>query len=207
MKNKGKILLARHGSTALNEEGDKIRGWWNVPLSELGHKEVKELGERLKKEKLDFIVASDLGRTMETAQAVSRETGAPILISTLAFRPWNVGTYTGQKSGEVIKELNELYVVGDPDKPVPEGESFNQFKKRVLDGFKEVRKMDTGNNILIVAHHRNDVLEKAWEAMGYPEDYSIDLKIFMSKGMGPAQYRAVADIPVESRTLKGLIKP
>lgn len=189
-KDKRKILLARHGATDLNDNGDSIRGWLNVPLNDHGIEEAYELGEKLKKEDFDIIICSDLKRAVETAQIISDITGKPIEGKTDLLRPWDVGELTGKESKTVIPRMME-YVNKHPDEKVPEGESFNNFKKRFLGGIEKIIESFPSKTILFVAHHRNDRLLNAWIADGCPSNGDFNHEIFNTKGMPPAEYETL----------------
>lgn len=182
------IYLVRHGSTKLNSE-KKIRGWLNVPLDEKGKEEAKATGEKLKG-KVNGLVTSDLDRTQETARIISKETGAPILLVTPAFRPWDVGEYTGKKDTEVLEHIFK-HAEHEPHKKLPGGESFNTFKTRFLYGLKQVIEDHPDDHIAIVTHHRGDRISAAWEREGCPANFAIDMDVFKRKGIEPGDYREI----------------
>lgn len=181
------LILARHGNTALNEDGDKIRGWRDVPLSEKGEQEAKELGKRLKDKQIDAIISSDLTRAKQTAESISKETGVPIIAFTKGLRPWNAGIFTGVESNKVLSKLDEY--IKNPDKQIPEGESFNDFKNRYLDEINHIKRMFPDKLILAVAHHRNNVTLDAWLKAGERPDYQIDPSAMQEKGIPPADFK------------------
>jgi broad specificity phosphatase PhoE len=186
------FYLIRHGATELNSQGgtnkvDKIRGWRNVPLNDKGRQEAKELGEKLKDSGIKVLVHSDMDRAIETAQAIADTTGAKMIASPL-LRPWNVGIYTGRNSNEAHPELVKM-ATNTPDEPIPNGESFNQFKHRAFQGMKQALMEGQGQAMGIVTHHRVERLYNAWRAAGEPEDFSIDLKTMFSHGEDPAAYQ------------------
>ncbi len=181
------LLFARHGNTAMNEDGDKIRGWRNVPLSPKGKKEAVEIGDRLKKEKFDAIISSDLDRAKETAKTISKATGKPIIAHTKGLRPLDAGIFAGQESNKIMSQIQDY--VKNPDKKIPEGESFNTFKKRYLDEINHIKKMFPDKIILVVAHHRNNVVLDAWLKAGEKPDYTLDLPVLLEKGIPPADFK------------------
>jgi phosphoserine phosphatase len=63
------ILLVRHGETAWNREG-RYQGRTDIPLSEVGLRQVADLGKRLASVPLARAVASPLSRARVTAEAV-----------------------------------------------------------------------------------------------------------------------------------------
>ena len=73
-----RFFLARHGETVWNRER-KYQGQSDVPLTDEGRIQAKSLSERLKDEKIDVIYASDLGRTMETAEIIAEHHGRKVV--------------------------------------------------------------------------------------------------------------------------------
>ena len=186
------MFIVRHGSTKMNSD-QKIRGWDDVPLDEEGLKQAEATGEKMKKEKLDGIISSDLIRARQTAEAISRHTGAPILDITDGLRPWSLGYITGQNIEDTLPAILEF--IENPDWTVDKGESFNDFKNRFLDKFDEIQAM--GKNIAIVAHHRNDRLLAAWEKKGMPENREIDASVMNGEGIEPGDYRKISESPTD----------
>lgn len=175
------LTVVRHGSTKLNDSG-KIRGWADVDLDEKGQEEAKEAGEELKKNPPDLLVVSDMKRTQETAEIISKITGSPIKEVSRDFRPWDLGDLTGQSVKGTLPIIQE-YAKEKPDEKIPGGESFNSFKKRFLTGLEEVIKKYKGKNIGIVTHHRGDRIIDGWIKGDMTGD--IDMDSFLSKGIDP----------------------
>jgi broad specificity phosphatase PhoE len=187
LKKERKIILARHGETDANANNDSIRGWIDWPLNDKGIEEAHRLGRDLKKEDFDLIICSDLQRTVKTAEIISEETGVPVAGKTEVLRPWDVGELTGKESKAVIPKMME-YVNEHPDEKVPEGESFNDFKMRYLNGLEKILRKFPKNKICLVAHHRNQVLLDAWVKAGCPSNGDFDHKVFNTKGIPPAEF-------------------
>lgn len=66
-----KIIISRHGETEENRAGI-IQGHLPGVLSELGKEQAGKLANRLKDEKIDLIVSSDLARASDTAKEVAK---------------------------------------------------------------------------------------------------------------------------------------
>lgn len=183
------VLIIRHGSTELNnhqdESKDKIRGFMNVPLDYKGRQQAKKLAEGLK---ADVLVSSDLARASETAFIISQATKIPLALVTPAFRPWDLGKYTGKSSKECA-DIDKF--VERPNEKVPsgggfQGESFNSFRHRLFGGLYGVLSRPTGL-VGVVTHHRVERLLEAWRAAGYPRNLDIDVKVFAQKGEAPGK--------------------
>ena len=71
------FYFTRHGQTVWNVE-NKICGATDIALTDLGHQQAAELGERILKEgiKIDEILYSPLMRAADTAKHISEVTGA-----------------------------------------------------------------------------------------------------------------------------------
>jgi len=198
------IYIIRHGATAYNQEGggvDRIRGWKNVPLSDLGRKQVKELAIKLKDSGIDYIVSSDLERARETAEAVRKTTGADVIFSK-KFRPWDLGEYTGQESMAVHPIMAD-YAYRKPFKPVPGGESFDFFKCRVFAGLREYVGLYRDKTLAVLSHHRVERMIHAWIEKGSPADEEIDLNVMFKRGEATASYDKVR---IDCNTLYGLVE-
>lgn len=198
------VTLIRHGATAYNSEGgsiDRIRGWKNIPLSDKGREQVRELAAELKTSGLKFIVSSDLDRARETAEAVAHATGATLVLSP-KFRPWDLGEYTGQES-MAVHPLMVKFAHDKPGRPVPGGESFNQFRARVFSGLREFMAMNRSDPAAIVTHHRDERLIQAWIALGSPANEAIDMNVMFRRGEGTAHH---CKVRIDLNTLYGMVQ-
>lgn len=70
-----KILLVRHGESMANSkkisQGNRDE-WEDTPLSENGKEQAKKVAKRLREEKIDLIISSDLKRARETAKEINK---------------------------------------------------------------------------------------------------------------------------------------
>ncbi len=182
-----KLIVIRHGETASNENGI-MRGWNDVPLSDEGRLDAKNIAMRLRNNPPDCIISSDLERAKETAQIISDGCGAPIEAYMKGLRSWNVGNYVGQKSEDIEWDL--LYYAFDkPDEVVGGGESFNTFKTRFLSCIEEIVKNYSGKNVALITHHRGERLLAAWCLCGENENYEINNFTFQLMGIPPGSFR------------------
>ena len=63
------IYLMRHGQTILGELGI-IQGHFDSPLSKIGKQQCADAGRIIGALNLDFVVASDLGRALQSAEII-----------------------------------------------------------------------------------------------------------------------------------------
>lgn len=144
--------LLRHGATESNSKDDeKIRGWSNEGLSEEGRVHARQAAEVLKKDPPDVIFASDLQRSRETAEEISKALGGvPEIRAIPDLRTWNVGHYQGKRVKDVAPDLTRLQE--RYNMPVPGGETYENFYKRWHRTFHQLK--DVSDNSLFVLHGR-----------------------------------------------------
>lgn len=83
---------------------------------------------------------------------------------------WNQGVLEGQEETPEMKEkVNELIRKGDT--PIEGGESFNQFRDRAINWFKE-KLQNAKDKSVVVTHSQMLKVIDAWEKAGRPDDYS-----------------------------------
>lgn len=181
-----KVYILRHGQTKLNAE-DKIRAWIDIPLDDVGIEQAQDLGDTFRKDgvELDGLICSDLVRAVQTGLIVSTRSGIPILGTSKALRPWDVGTYSGTDGPAAHKVMME-HAYNKPDEQVGGGESFTVFKHRVLGGIVGFLNANRGLKLGFVSHSRGERILHAWVAAGCPEDLEVDLEVFGEKGEGTA---------------------
>jgi len=150
MKLKNHYYILRHGQAFSNQK--MIVSCWPEkiynPLTSQGKKQIKEAAEKLKDKKIDLIFSSDLLRTRQTAEIVSKILKIkPIYDKRL--REYNVGVL----NGESIAELRETIRAKDRFSKKPrKGETYNEIKKRMYSFLREKEKKYKDKNILIISH-------------------------------------------------------
>jgi broad specificity phosphatase PhoE len=170
MKLRNQYFILRHGESLRNIE--KRASCWpekiKSPLTEKGIKQIKKAAKELKKKKIDLIFSSDLLRTRQTAEIVSKEIGVKVKLDK-RLRESNVGILNNKPIDEIgrfwdkERNLSPLEYYKKRFKIAPDkGENYVHLEKRIFDFFKETEKKHEGKNILIVSHQRPiTLLEKA----------------------------------------------
>src|SRR5205085_1137604 len=97
------ILLIRHGETAWNAER-RLQGHLDIALNHEGERQAALLGAALADEALDVIVASDLMRARQTAEALSRAHGLPVHTER-ALRERCYGGFEGMLYAEIAQRF------------------------------------------------------------------------------------------------------
>jgi len=118
-----KIYFAAHATTKDNE-AKVASGWSDTELSNLGHRQAKELGEIFRDIPLDLVCCSDLRRAVDTVQ-IAFENKYPV-ITDKRLRELNYGDANGQPSATV-----EPMKMSHIKEPFLGGESYEQAVARV----------------------------------------------------------------------------
>jgi broad specificity phosphatase PhoE len=162
------FLFCRHGETDLNSE-KKLRSWIDVPLNRLGIKDAEHMADELKKTMFDKIYASDLKRSVKTAEIIADSHRLKV-IENEAFRPLNYGTLNGKLLTDIQDKLDELTEEWktNPDAKAPKGESFTEFQDRNLTALKKILNQPEVESILLVGHLRNSLLFHEFALIGKP---------------------------------------
>lgn len=149
-----RLIIVRHGESEWNRIG-RYQGQQDAPLSELGALQAEALAGRLQREPLDAIFASTLQRAARTAQAIARHhPSVPF-----HYEPALLEICHGDWEGLMAEDVIERYGAGllewrsHPTRAqMPNGESFSNILKRVLD-FKDRLCAEFANrNVLISTH-------------------------------------------------------
>ncbi len=147
-----RYLVMRHGESESNVKHIINSTPANrdlFPLTVKGRLQAEEAATKLKKEKIDLIIASDFKRTAETAQIVGRKLGVtPIFDPRL--REINTGVFEGQSP----KDYSQFFS-GHHEKffkKPPGGESLRDVAKRVWSLVNDLEKKHKGKTILFVGH-------------------------------------------------------
>lgn len=148
-----KLFLIRHGETNENIAGI-TQGQSCGTLSDKGRRQVSLLAERLKNEKFDLILSSDLPRAIETTKAISKYHDCPVEYRS-ELRERSSGIFEGRKYSEYEAE----YIKGienfaqNPEEFKPEnGESLSEVYSRVVECLTTVIALPRPKSILISAH-------------------------------------------------------
>jgi probable phosphoglycerate mutase len=148
-----RVLAIRHGETAWNVDG-RIQGQLDVPLNDMGRWQVHRLALALADEAIDAVYASDLLRAMETAQAVARGCGDPI-VADAGLRERGFGVFEGLSYAQINErwpELAERWRRRDPEFGAPGGETLDQFYARSIATATRLAEAHPGQTIALVSH-------------------------------------------------------
>ena len=147
------IFLVRHGQSRGNAEG-RFGGHTDTPLSARGRKQAQAAAHALAAEKLTAIYASDLARSVETAEPLAKLTGLKV-IKAMEFRERSVGVMEGLTFEEAAEQHPEQYAAllqRDFEHVLLGGESYRQTLDRAARKLDEVVAKHRGGRIAVFTH-------------------------------------------------------
>jgi broad specificity phosphatase PhoE len=148
------IIFESH-STTTDNEAKLAAGWNDVPLSELGVQQAKQLGERYAGERFDAILCSDLQRSYKTAELAFGD-NYPI-IKDRRLRECNYGDLNGAQKSEI-----EAQRASRISTPFPNGESYQDTAKRMKSFLDDLDKDYTGKKVIIIGHRATQYGLEHW---------------------------------------------
>jgi probable phosphoglycerate mutase len=147
------LILIRHGETSWNRER-RMQGQLDTPLSELGVAQARATGTRLANHAFSALYSSDLKRAYDTASAIARATGKPI-IAERALRERAFGIFEGLTAAEIETKYpreNARFAARDPEFVVPGGESARGFYERAVACMEHIAARHPGECVVVVTH-------------------------------------------------------
>jgi broad specificity phosphatase PhoE len=148
------IYLARHGETAWTLSG-QYTGLTDLPLTERGQRNARQLGERLRGLAFAKVFTSPLQRAVRTCELAGFGAAAEVDGDLLE---WNYGQYEGRRSVEIHAEHPDWRLFRDG---CPEGEMPDQVAARADRVVTRVRALQ-GDVLLFSSGHFLRVLAARW---------------------------------------------
>lgn len=147
------VYLVRHGETQWNAER-RIQGQSDSPLTEKGEQQAWQVGERAKALGITHIIASDLGRTRQTAGIIAEACGCDVTLDP-RLRELDMGVleerHIDSLTGDEEAWRRQL-VNGTSDGRIPEGESMQELSDRMHAALTECLALPQGSRPLLVSH-------------------------------------------------------
>ncbi len=147
-----RLLLVRHGETASNIERKLDTAMPGPPLTELGHKQARELADSLAGESVTAVYASIGLRAQQTAAPTAERFGLPVQILE-GIHEIQVGSLEGRNDTEAYKTYLDTVIQwaeGALDVPFPgDGETGQQVLDRFLAAIESIRQDGT---VVVVTH-------------------------------------------------------
>ncbi len=169
-----RLLLIRHGETDWNVEG-RWQGQADVPLNSRGLEQASQVAQRLRMHEIQAIYASDLSRASQTAEALAKVTGRPVLVDT-RLREIHQGTWQGM----LVSQIQERYAEAFQQRrenpfsvAPPGGETAQQVQERVLHALECILADHPNDTVAVVSHgfviavilayFENHAITKVWD--------------------------------------------
>ncbi|MCG6874099.1 MAG: histidine phosphatase family protein [Betaproteobacteria bacterium] len=148
------IYLARHGETAWSLSGQHT-GTTDIPLTERGQRNARQLGERMRGLVFAKVFTSPLVRAARTCELAGFGASAEVDPD---LREWNYGAYEGRRTVDIHKERPDWQLFRDG---CPGGESPGQVAARADRVAARVRAV-AGNVLLFSSGHFLRILAARW---------------------------------------------
>jgi len=155
------LALIRHGETEWNAL-EKFSGWTDISLTEKGHVQAKEAGEKIKHIHWDLAYHSELVRSRETLDEIVDvlEQDSVDRLFHHALNERNYGIYEGLSKKEVKENLgDDVYqkLRRAWDHPVEKGESLKNVYERIVPYFEQeiFPNLLAGKNVIVSAHNNS----------------------------------------------------
>ena len=155
LKLKNRYFLLRHGKTTQQKlkKGiiyPPIEKQGNIELLSESKEKLKKIAKKIKKEKIDLIYCSDILRTRQTAEIVSKELGIKKINLDKRLRDTNLGIFHNRCKKEFYKFVG--YKNRKFSTKIPKGENWNDLEKRTKKFLKDIDKKYQNKRILVVGH-------------------------------------------------------
>lgn len=148
-----RVLAIRHGETAWNVDG-RIQGQLDVPLNDIGRRQVLRLGRALVDEDIAAVYSSDLLRALDTAKALVQ--GREQVVTTdVGLRERGFGVFEGLSYAEISERWPadaERWRKRDAGFGAPGGETLRQFYERSIATATRLAARHPGRTIALVSH-------------------------------------------------------
>ena len=146
-----KLILIRHGETDYSLE-KRYCGFTDPKLNNNGMLQAEKLYPRLQKEKIDSIYSSNSMRALNFARIAFKDLDIENMPE---LKEMNFGIFEGLRHDDIMKSYHKIYTswIDNPFSiAIPEGESLNDFKKRIEDVLKKIIFLSEDKKVAIVTH-------------------------------------------------------
>jgi len=147
------VWLIRHGESVWNAEG-RWQGQADPRLSARGEQQARRLAERLAGERFALLVASDLVRARQTAEALAARWEMPLRLEP-RLREIDAGRWQGLTHPEIEardRQALARFRSGDPDARAGGGESRREAATRARAALEALVRETGGARVAVVTH-------------------------------------------------------
>lgn len=168
-----RIIVARHGEAEYETPEMNASGG---SLTTLGRAQARELGERLRPEKVAAVIASELSRAVQTAEIAAGVLELPVRVRE-GIAEFPAGDFLGRPYDPTyFRAMVTAWRAGDLSAGVPGGETGRETADRVLAVLDDLADQFRGETVLVVTH--GGVILALWGAIApgsaaAPEDGDV----------------------------------
>jgi len=150
------VYLLRHGESVWNVDGNRYCGATDVPLTERGKEQARQVRDLLKEVRFDAVYSSPLERAYMTAQIATPHDPAGVIIAQ-ELKEASFGQWEGKRREEFIAENPALWEAWETDPGIARaggtGNTAMEIVSRVDDFFQRAAQKHPNGTILVVAHN------------------------------------------------------
>lgn len=151
------LLLVRHGQSAAYREGEPfllVDGQGDPPLTDHGHWQAEQVGQRLATASIDAVYVTTLQRTAMTAAPLVARTGLePIIEADL--REIHLGEWEGGVFRKKVADRDPAFLEVERTQDwgaIPGAETFADLQRRVVAAIERIHANHPGQRIVAVSH-------------------------------------------------------
>ena len=165
-----RVFLARHGEAAYETELLMDHGG---SLTGRGRAQARELGEKLRGERIAYVYCSTISRAVQTAELAAGVLGVGVTVRE-GLVELALGEAYGEPAGTgiFVREM-QAWVAGDVDARAPGSESAVEIAARVRAVLDDIADQHRGEAVLVVTHGGAIVATQA--VLGPPAGLSWDV--------------------------------
>lgn len=151
------IFLVRHGQSAAFKEGEPfalVDGQGDPPLTQHGHWQAQQVGERLKHVPIDAVYVTTLQRTAQTAAPLLAHLGLTAIVEP-DLREIHLGEWEGGVFRKKVADRDPAFLEVEKTQDwaaIPGAESFSALKNRVVAAITRIHAAHPGERIVAVSH-------------------------------------------------------
>jgi probable phosphoglycerate mutase len=148
-----RLILVRHGETEWNASG-RIQGQSDTPLNAVGRVQAQRAAQRLVREPITALYASDLVRAFETATIIGQELGLSVVTSP-HLRERRYGVWEGLTAIEIQARYPEEFAewrTRSAHFAPPGGETGEELLTRALTELQAIARRHIGALVVVVTH-------------------------------------------------------
>lgn len=160
-----RVILIRPGATRYDEQG-RILGTLDVPLSELGRRQVEQNARELDDKSISAIYCSGNESARRSAEAIGRALDIKVKVLT-GLRNLNHGLWQGQQVEEIQRKHPKVYrqwLESPGSVCPPEGEPLQEAHSRVVEVMAQLARRHRDDVVAVVCPEPAASLVRCWFA-------------------------------------------